>query len=126
MSIDKNLVNFDEIVRYEEGLQAFLSGEIDPDRVMSFRLQHGIYGQRQKGVHMVRVKVPGGGMSGPQLAVIADCLADHSEHDVAHVPTRQDFQLHYVPTKHTGTVKRKHGDAGLTTREACTNTERQV
>jgi len=126
MSIVKNLVNFDEIVRYEEGVQAFLSGEMDPDRFMSFRLQHGIYGQRQEGVHMVRVKVPGGGMSGPQLAVIADCLADHSEHDVAHVTTRQDFQIHYVPTKHTGTVMRKLGDAGLTTREACNNTVRNV
>src|SRR3569623_1845601 len=99
MSIVKNLVNFDEIARYEEGVQAFLSGEMDPDLFMSFRLQHGIYGQRQEGVHMVRVKVPGGGMSGAQLAVIADCLADHSEHDVAHVTTRQDFQIHYVPRK---------------------------
>lgn len=126
MSIVKNLVNFDEIARYEEGVQAYLSGEMDPDRFMSFRLQHGIYGQRQEGVHMVRVKVPGGGMSGAQLAVIADCLADHSEHDVAHVTTRQDFQIHYVPTKDTGTVMRKLGEAGLTTREACNNTVRNV
>lgn len=126
MSIVKNLVNFDEIARYEEGVQAYLSGEMDPDRFMSFRLQHGIYGQRQEGVHMVRVKVPGGGMSGAQLAVIADCLADHSEHDVAHVTTRQDFQIHYVPTKDTGTVMRKLGEAGLTTREACNNTVRNI
>lgn len=125
MSTVMNLVDFDEINRYEEGVRAFLTGEMDPDRFMSFRLQHGIYGQRQEGVHMVRIKVPGGHITGPQLAVIADCLA-YSEHHLAHVTTRQDIQLHYVPTKDTGTVMRMLGEAGLTTREACNNTVRNV
>ena len=125
MSTVLNLVDFDEINRYQEGVRAYLSGEMDPDRFMSFRLQHGIYGQRQEGVHMVRVKVPGGALTGPQLAVIADCLA-YSEHHLAHVTTRQDFQIHYVPTKDTGTVMRLLGEAGLTTREACNNTVRNV
>lgn len=125
MSTVLNLVDFDEINRYEEGVRAFLSGEMDPDRFMSFRLQHGIYGQRQEGVHMVRIKVPGGHITGPQLAVIADCLA-YSQHHLAHVTTRQDIQLHYVPTKETGTIMRLLGEAGLTTREACNNTVRNV
>src|SRR3569832_1815035 len=98
MSTVMNLVNFDEITRYEEGVHAFLSGEMDPDRFMSFRLQHGIYGQRQEGVHMVRIKVPGGHITCPQLAVIAECLA-YSEHHHAHVTTREDNTLQKVTTK---------------------------
>lgn len=126
MSAIKNLVNKEEIDRYEEGVQAFISGEMDADRFMSFRLQHGIYGQRQDGVHMVRIKAPGGRLNPDHLNVIADCVEAYSQIDVAHVTTRQDFQLHYVPTADTATVMRKLGDAGLTTREACNNTVRNV
>jgi len=126
MSAIKNLVNHEEIDRYEEGVRAFLSGEMDGERFMSFRLQHGIYGQRQDGVHMVRIKAPGGRLNPDHLEVIAACVEDHAQIDVAHVTTRQDFQLHYVPVQDTATVMRKLGDAGLTTREACNNTVRNI
>ena len=126
MSAIKNLVNNEEIDRYEEGVHAFLNGDMDAERFMSFRLQHGIYGQRQDGVHMVRIKAPGGRLNPDHLAVIADCVEKFAQNDVAHVTTRQDFQLHYVPTKDTATVMRLLGDAGLTTREACNNTVRNV
>lgn len=126
MSAIKNLVNSEEIDRYAEGVRAFLNGEMDGERFMSFRLQHGIYGQRQDGVHMVRIKAPGGRLNPDHLEVIAACVEDYSQIDVAHVTTRQDFQLHYVPTRDTATVMRKLGDAGLTTREACNNTVRNV
>jgi sulfite reductase (ferredoxin) len=126
MSAIRNLVNKDEIDRYAEGVHAFLNGEMDAERFMSFRLQHGIYGQRQDGVHMVRIKAPGGRLNADHLEAIAACVEDYSQIDVAHVTTRQDFQLHYVPTADTATVMRRLGDAGLTTREACNNTVRNV
>ena len=126
MSAIKNLVDNEEIARYEEGVQAFLNGEMDAERFMSFRLQHGIYGQRQDGVHMVRIKAPGGRLSPHHLAAIADCVETYAQNDVAHVTTRQSIQLHYVPTRDTATVMRKLGDAGLTTREACNNTVRNI
>jgi sulfite reductase (ferredoxin) len=126
MSAIKNLVNNEEIDRYAEGVRAFLNGEMDAERFMSFRLQHGIYGQRQDGVHMVRIKAPGGRLHPDHLEAIAVCVEDYAQIDVAHVTTRQDFQLHYVPTQDTAAVMRKLGDAGLTTREACNNTVRNI
>jgi sulfite reductase (ferredoxin) len=126
MSAIKNLVNNDEIDRYAEGVRAFMDGEMDAERFMSFRLQHGIYGQRQDGVHMVRIKAPGGRLNPDHLEAIAACVEGYSQIDVAHVTTRQDFQLHYVPTPDTATVMRMLGDAGLTTREACNNTVRNI
>jgi sulfite reductase (NADPH) hemoprotein beta-component len=120
------LVNNEEIDRYEEVVHAFLNGEMDGERFMSFRLQHGIYGQRQDGVHMVRIKAPGGCLGPDHLNTIADCAETYGQNKLAHVTTRQDFQLHYVPTKDTPTVMRKLGAAGLTTREACNNTIRNV
>jgi sulfite reductase (NADPH) hemoprotein beta-component len=86
----------------------------------------GIYGQRQEGVNMVRIKLPGGRVSGPQLNVIADMLEKYARHDVVHITTRQDIQMHYVPLEHTPAVLRHLATAGLTTREACGNTIRNV
>jgi sulfite reductase beta subunit-like hemoprotein/TusA-related sulfurtransferase len=126
MSAIKNLVNLEEIDRYEENVHAFLKGDLDGERFMAFRLQFGIYGQRQDGVHMVRIKAPGGRLNPDQLAMIADCAEEFGQNKLAHVTTRQDFQLHYVPTKDTPTVMRKLASAGLTTREACNNTIRNV
>lgn len=126
MSIVRNLVNHEEIDRYEEGVQAFVGGQMDPDRFMAFRLQHGIYGQRQDGVHMIRIKLPGGALDAEQMVAIADILDQYAQHDVVHITTRQDIQVHYVPTKDTAAAMRRLGAAGLTTREACGNTVRNV
>ncbi len=120
------VVDFDEIARYEEGLQAFLDGTMDADRFMAFRLQHGIYGQRQPGLHMVRIKLPGGQVTPAQLGAIADIVERYSQHDKAEITTRQDIQLHFVPVAETGKVMRALGEAGMTTREACGNTVRNI
>jgi sulfite reductase (ferredoxin) len=77
-------------------------------------------------VHMVRIKAPGGSLNPDHLEVIAACVEEYAQIDVAHVTTRQSFQLHYIPTQDTATVMRKLGDAGLTTREACNNTVRNI
>ncbi|NOY63735.1 MAG: hypothetical protein GXP10_11410, partial [Gammaproteobacteria bacterium] len=60
----------DEAARYEAAVQAFLAGEYDAERFMALRLQHGVYGQRQEGVQMVRVKIPGGVLNAEQLLAI--------------------------------------------------------
>jgi sulfite reductase (ferredoxin) len=120
------LVNLEELDRFEESVHAFLNNEIDAERFQSMRLQQGVYGQRQEGVNMARVKIPGGRMTPAQLDKIADVLESCAEHDVAHITTRQDIQIHYVPLEKSPRALRDLAQAGLTTREACNNTVRNV
>ncbi|MDP1709103.1 MAG: nitrite/sulfite reductase [Gammaproteobacteria bacterium] len=120
------LVNHEEMDRYQQAVQAYLGLQLDADRFMSARLQQGVYGQRQEGVHMLRVKVPGGKMLPEQLVAIADVLETYVDHPVVHVTTRQDFQIHYVPLAHTPAAMQRLAAAGLTTREACGNTVRNI
>ncbi|MFQ5469676.1 MAG: nitrite/sulfite reductase [Gammaproteobacteria bacterium] len=122
----ETLVDHEEITRFEEAVQAFLNNELDADRFQSMRLQQGVYGQRQEGVNMVRVKVPGGVMNAEQLRTCANILENYSDHDMAHITTRQDFQIHYIPTGKTPAVLKDMAAAGLTSREACNNTVRNV
>ena len=120
------LADADEINAFEETLQSFLDGRIDPERFTAMRLQQGIYGQRQEGVNMVRVKVPGGRLDVAQLEALADVVERWSQHGLGHITTRQDIQVHYVPLAETPAVMRRLGEVGLTTREACGNTIRNV
>lgn len=115
----------EEIEAFEIEAQRVLSGELSGDLFKPFRLQHGIYGQRQPGVQMFRIKIPFGGLTGNQLRRIAE-LADQYTTGVGHVTTRQDIQLHYAELKHVGTMMRGLAEVGLTTREACANTVRNV
>ncbi|MGG7054012.1 nitrite/sulfite reductase [Nitrosomonas sp. ANs5] len=121
-----DLADNEEIDAYEQALQGFLNGQIDADRFTATRLQMGIYGQRQEGVNMVRVKIPGGRLVGTQLDAIADVVEHHTQRGEAHITTRQDIQLHYVPLADTSVVMRKLSKGGLTTREACGNTIRNI
>jgi sulfite reductase (ferredoxin) len=122
----QTLVNFDEIERYEEAMRSFLAKEIDADRFQSIRLQQGVYGQRQEGVNMIRVKIPGGKFNPDQLDAIAGVLDRYARHDVVHITTRQDIQIHHVPLEDTPAALKDLAAAGLTTREACNNTVRNV
>lgn len=122
----QNLADFEEIERYAEALRAYFDGEIDADRFTGIRLQQGIYGQRQEGVNMVRIKIPGGRLNALQLEAIAGALDTYAEHDMVHITTRQDIQIHYVPLGNTPQVMRELAYAGLTTREACGNTIRNI
>lgn len=120
------LVDYEELDRYEEAVHAFLDGQMDAERFTALRLQQGVYGQRQEGVHMVRIKIPGGRLQPPQLTGIAEALERYSRHGLAHISTRQDIQLHYIPTRETPAVLRHLASYSLTTREACGNTVRNV
>ncbi|MDL1864161.1 nitrite/sulfite reductase [Betaproteobacteria bacterium PRO5] len=121
-----DLADSKEIDAYEQALQGMLDGRIDADRFMATRLQLGIYGQRQEGVNMVRIKIPGGRLVQKQLEAIADVLEGYAQHGQAHITTRQDIQLHYVPLTDTPAVMRRLLQGGLTTREACGNTIRNI
>jgi len=115
-----------ELDRFEETVQLFLRGDIDSERFTAFRLQQGVYGQRQAGVHMVRIKLPGGRLVPRQLVGIAEVVEKYTEHQIAHITTRQDIQLHHVPTANTPALLRDLARYGLTTREACGNTVRNM
>ncbi|MBW8064244.1 MAG: HEPN domain-containing protein [Nitrospira sp.] len=115
----------EEIESFEDEVRRLDTGEVSADLFKPFRLQHGIYGQRQPGVQMVRIKIPFGGLTANQLRRIAE-LADTYATGVGHVTTRQDVQLHFAPLKDIGTIMRGLAEVGLTTREACANTVRNV
>ncbi|MEY3121290.1 MAG: hypothetical protein RI993_115 [Pseudomonadota bacterium] len=121
-----DLADDHEIDMYEQAMQGMFDGQVDADRFMSARLQMGIYGQRQEGVNMVRIKIPGGCLTSAQLASIADVTEQYTQHQEAHITTRQDIQLHYVPLQDTPKVMRVLAQSGLTTREACGNTIRNI
>ncbi len=115
----------EEIETFEQEAKRMLSGEIVGDLFKPFRLQYGIYGQRQAGVQMVRIKIPFGGITANQLRRIAE-LSERYTTGVGHVTTRQDIQLHFAELKDVPTIMRGLAEVGLTTREACANTVRNV
>jgi sulfite reductase (ferredoxin) len=120
------LANDAEIEHYAEAVAAYLNARMDAEHFTAVRLQQGIYGQRQEGVNMVRIKLPGGRLTTKQLLTIAEVTAKHAQADEGHITTRQDIQLHYVPLQDTPAVLKRLASADLTTREACGNTIRNV
>lgn len=127
MSINNNnLSSLEEINSFEQTLQAFLNGHVDVDRFTALRLQLGVYGQRQEGVNMLRVKAPGGRITPPQLEALADVAEKYSQKGHANITTRQSVQIHYIPLAQTPDAMRRMAQAGLTTREACSNTIRNI
>lgn len=115
----------EEIETFEDEVKRLQAGDVTLDLFKPFRLQYGIYGQRQADVQMVRIKIPFGGMTSNQVRRVAE-LAETYATGVGHVTTRQDIQLHFVPLPQISTVMRKLEEVGLTTREACANTVRNV
>ncbi len=115
-----------ELTQYRQAVQDVLAGELDEARFQALRLQQGVYGQRQEGVNMIRVKLPGGVLSPSQLGTVADVLDNYSELDIASVTTRQDIQLHSIALSDTPDALEKLAEQGLTSREACGNTVRNI
>ncbi len=99
----------------------------DPEDFRRFRLENGIYGIRGSADrHMVRVKVRFGKLTADQLDALADIAEEFTPNKSAHLTTRQDVQFHYVPRSSLPGVLTMLAEAGLTTREACGNTVRNV
>jgi sulfite reductase (ferredoxin) len=115
----------EEIETFEGEVQRLAAGDVSNDIFKPFRLQYGIYGQRQPGVQMVRIKIPFGGLTANQLRRVAE-IADQYTTGVGHVTTRQDIQLHFAMLHDVPTIMRKLAEVELTTREACANTVRNV
>ena len=122
----RNLSDLEEIDRFEEAIATFNAGGVDPDRFTAIRLQQGVYGQRQLGVNMLRIKVPGGRLNAVQLGAIADVAGDLSQHQIAHLTTRQSIQIHNIPLVKMPEAMRRLSNVGMTTREACGNTIRNM
>ena len=113
----------DEFVRV---LESYERGEIGPDQWRAFRLVRGTYGQRQTGdVQMLRVKIPQGVLDAPQLEALAD-VAERWSRGFGHLTTRQNVQFHFMKLHDVEKALRRLAEAGLTSREACGNSVRNV
>ncbi|HVM06293.1 MAG TPA: nitrite/sulfite reductase [Acidimicrobiales bacterium] len=115
-----------DIEKFEALLEQYLAGEIEEDRFRIFRLNNGIYGQRQGGHNqMIRVKVPYGSLQPEQLDMLAHIGEEYSR-GWGHITTRQNIQFHFVQLERVPAVMRDLASVGLTTREACGDTVRNV
>jgi sulfite reductase beta subunit-like hemoprotein len=104
----------------------FLSGETEEDEFIKFRLKQGVYGQRQADVQMIRVKLPFGGVTPEQMESFADVVEKYVPLKKGHITTRQNIQMHHVPLLDAEKLIREIGESGLSSREGCGNTMRNV
>ncbi|MGD9996779.1 MAG: nitrite/sulfite reductase [Ilumatobacteraceae bacterium] len=115
-----------DIERFERAVAQYLAGEISEDVFRVMRLNNGIYGQRQGGTNqMVRIKLPAGTITPEQLDLMAHLVETYSR-GWGHITTRQNVQMHYVELTKVPDVMRELAKVGLTTREACGDTVRNV
>src|SRR6187402_2133807 len=105
---------------------SFLRGEQTEEQFIGFRLKQGVYGQRQPDVQMIRVKLPMGGVTPDQMDAFASVIEKYVPLNKGHVTTRQNIQLHHVPLPDAAKLIRELSDAGLSSREGCGNTVRNV
>ena len=104
----------------------FLDGDLAEEEFIKFRLKQGVYGQRQPDVQMIRVKLPFGGITPEQMEKFADVIEKYVPLNRGHITTRQNIQMHHVPLLDAEKAIRELGDAGLSSREGCGNTMRNV
>ena len=111
---------------FDSEAQRFLAGEKPEDEFIGFRLKQGVYGQRQPDVQMLRVKLPFGGVTPEQMDAFAGVVERYAPLGKGHITTRQNIQIHHVPLPDAATAIRELSDAGLSSREGCGNTIRNV
>lgn len=114
-----------EIIDLEKKIYSFRNGQIDDERFRSLRLARGIYGQRQEGVQMIRIKLPYGKVTSEQLKRITE-VSDKYSTGRLHITTRQDIQIHYVSLDRTPELWSELAKDDITLREACGNTVRNI
>lgn len=114
-----------DIIDLEQKIHAFKNNAIDEEKFRSLRLARGVYGQRQQGVQMVRIKLPMGRFTAKQLIRIAKVSDEYGSGNL-HITTRQDIQLHYVELDRTPQLWEELEKDQITLREACGNTVRNV
>ncbi|MFL5902832.1 MAG: nitrite/sulfite reductase, partial [Solirubrobacteraceae bacterium] len=111
---------------FDTEAKRFLDQEIAEDEFIGFRLKQGVYGQRQAERQMVRVKLPMGGINPDQVDAFATVIEKYVPLNKGHITTRQNIQMHHVPLPYATKLIRELGDAGLSSREGCGNTVRNV
>jgi sulfite reductase beta subunit-like hemoprotein len=111
---------------FDNEAEQFLSGELEEAQFIGFRLKQGVYGQRQPDVQMIRVKLPFGGVTPEQMDAFASVVEKYAPLDKGHITTRQNIQIHHVPLRDTELLLREIAEAGLSSREGCGNTVRNV
>ena len=114
-----------DIIDLERKIALFKEGKIDDERFRSLRLARGVYGQRQEGVQMIRIKLPFGKVTSEQLLRISKVSDEYSTGRL-HITTRQDIQIHYVSLNRTPQLWAELEKDAITLREACGNTVRNI
>ena len=111
---------------FDNEAEQFLSGELEENQFIGFRLKQGVYGQRQPDVQMIRIKLPFGGVTPEQMDTFASVVEKYAPLNKGHITTRQNIQIHHVPLRDTELLLREIAEAGLSSREGCGNTVRNV
>jgi sulfite reductase beta subunit-like hemoprotein len=111
---------------FENEAEQFLAGDKPENEFIGFRLKQGVYGQRQPDVQMVRVKLPFGGVTPDQMDSFADVVERYAPLNKGHITTRQNIQIHHVPLRDMESLLREISASGLSSREGCGNTMRNV
>lgn len=114
-----------DIIDLQQKITGFKTGRIPEERFKSFRLTRGVYGQRQLGVQMFRIKIPYGKLTTEQLVRIAEISEEYTNGNL-HTTTRQNIQLHFVHLEDTPAMWAKLEEVDVTTKEACGNTVRNI
>ncbi len=114
-----------DVIELQKKIENFQSGKIPEEHFKAFRLTRGVYGQRQANVQMFRIKLPYGKISPDQLRTIADVSEEFTNGNL-HLTTRQNIQLHYIRLDDTPQIWEKLETVGVTARESCGNTVRNI
>src|SRR5829696_8075158 len=111
---------------FDNEAEKFLDGQTPENEFIGFRLKQGVYGQRQADVQMIRVKLPWGGVSPDQMDAFASAIEQFVPLNKGHITTRQNIQVHHVPLRDAAAYIRELAESGLSSREGCGNTVRNV
>jgi len=111
---------------FDNEAEKYLDGQTEETEFIGFRLKQGVYGQRQADVQMIRVKLPWGGITPEQMEAFADGVERYAPLNRGHITTRQNIQIHHVPLRDAAALIRDLSDSGLSSREGCGNTVRNV
>ncbi len=111
---------------FDNEAEKYLAGGTPENEFIGFRLKQGVYGQRQADVQMIRVKLPFGGINPEQMDTFADVVEQYAPLNKGHITTRQNIQLHHIPLRDAAALIRAISAVGLSSREGCGNTVRNV